>query len=413
MLLRKKEKAFLQMGSTGKHLRLIQDPICFLIKTAGVFVFALALQASVYGAETEGGSAVFIDQEEVEQPVLEFTGLLRNDSYYIWYPSNPLPEPFYKEHLFSNLLETRLVAERKRKDWNFYADARIYHYSGEAATARELAGLPPVEFRLMRSFGRFFSPVGDFTFGKTYVNVGNKGLFNPFEIDKTVHFNDISYDLEGNIALEYYLPWMSTAGMKSYMAIPAVQGVADPGYALWGLAPGFHLGSFELGGVVQRQGEDLYAAGGYFKGDLILGVEGSWAARFDHLLKYQYSELSAGIDYSFFNAKVVANLIYYYNENGGESPDQYTSDTGGFLQARHYLFSSVSWIMNEFWSLRIMGFYNITDQSFIILPSVNTIFTGGLSLYLQVSVPYGASNSEFAPEKGGDLAVLTRLEGKF
>ena len=136
-------------------------------------------------------SICFILQVNASASVI---GTIRNDS--VWMVNDSLD--------FSNVLEGKIIVEEKSDDLKFYADLRFFVYAGQAAlTAGHHSGYYDYDVKLMRAFVRYFSPIGDLTIGKTYINFGNPGLFNLFDFDKSVNMSDTGYDKNGIVALEY------------------------------------------------------------------------------------------------------------------------------------------------------------------------------------------------------------------
>jgi hypothetical protein len=378
----------------------------FLIFTVSVFYayFVGAIFAETnLPAKPDGDPTVESKENSAKKKEAEvkISGLLREDAYYIKMPESL---KLKRTDLFANQLETRLILDRTRDDWSFYADGRLYLYGGEFQKAYGLNRLS-----LMRAYARDFSPIGDFTVGKTYVNFGNSGLFNPFEIDKKIQLTDIQYAREGLYAVEYNLPWQDLSSLKVYTGFNDAFNY-NP---MWGVSPGYHLGKFDLGGVFNHSDIDKNIAGIYFKGDAVVGVQGSWAAHLDDKLQYLYTELSGGVDYSFFEGKVVATALFYYNENGADEVKKYNSSGDSFLLAKYYGFLSLAWIIDEFWNVRANVFINLVDNSAVIMPIVSFIIANGLTLSTQLNFVTAKTDAEFSREKSGDVSVLIRLEGKF
>ena len=343
--------------------------------------------------QEENGSSEFDVKEESQG--LSLTGLLRNDAIVVKTSEGD-------NYQFYNILENRLIFESKRADWKYYADARAFVYGGEAST---LYGENKVD--LMRAFIRYFSPIGDFTVGKTYVNFGNPGVFNPFEFDKSVQFTDLSYARQGLLAIEHYVPWQDHSGVKTYI------GNTTPGELMWGVSPSIHAGTFNIGLVNNRTAPNKNTSGAYFKGDAFVGVQGSWAAHWDDAYNYEYSEGSGGVDYSFFDGDLIASALYYYNGIGALSVSDYSPQTDSFLLARHYTFATLNWSIDEFTSLQLASFINLTDYSAAIIPSFTTILSSGLSLTLQLAYFTADGNEEFSKTRAGVFSTMLRVEGKF
>ncbi|MDH4199710.1 MAG: hypothetical protein OEV66_04940 [Spirochaetia bacterium] len=339
------------------------------------------------------------DKSQKNQPALTMSGLLRNDTFYI-----RMPESLLRQNMFADVLETRLILDRSRDDWSFYADGRLYINTGEF---QNVYGL--IQLKLMRTYLRWFSPVGDFTLGKTYVNFGNSGLFNPFEIDKSIQFTDLQYARAGLYALEYYLPWQDLSGLKVYT------GYNDnfDYHPKWGISPGYHIGKFDLGAVFNHSDNNKNVSGLYFKGDAFAGINGSWGLYLNDKLEYSHSEASAGIDYSFFDGKVITTALFYFNENGAENYRNYKASADSFLLARYYAFLSFVWIIDEFWSASANVFMNLIDNSMVLLPSFSAVIANGLILTFQASFATALKDAEFSRDKMGDFTAMIRVEGKF
>lgn len=344
------------------------------------------------------------EKKSAEKPAeVKISGMLREDAYYIRMPDIPTLNSG-RRNLFANTLEARLILDRTREDWSFYADGRLYLYAGEFKTAYGLT-----RFNLMRAFARYFSRIGDFTLGKTYVNFGNSGIFNPFEIDKNFQLTDIQYARSGIYAFEYYLPWQDLGGLKVYAGFND----SFDYNPMAGISPSFHLGKFDIGAVFNHSDIDKNIAGLYFKGDAILGVQGSWGIRMDDKFKYSHSEVSAGIDYSFFDGKIITSLLFYYNGSGADDVKNYKSSPDSFFLAKYYGFLSFAWIIDEFWNIKTNIFMNFIDTSALIMPGVTVVIANGLSLNLQVLFVTMQSDAEFSRDKSGDVTALIRVEGKF
>jgi|GEM_PF-1027153 len=381
-------------------------PIKLLVLPA-VF-FTLSYAQGVQNPDSGNLAGAEVIEEAAELPVevskkkpaeVKISGLLREDAYYIRMPDHPV-----RADLFANVLETRLVLDRVRDDWSFYADGRLYMYAGEFQAAYGLSRVS-----LMRAYVRDFSPIGDFTVGKTYINFGNSGLFNPFEIDKKIQLTDLQYAREGLYAVEYYLPWQDLSGLKVYSGFND----AFKYNPMWGISPGYHLGKYDLGVVYNHANKDKNVAGVYFKGDAFVGIQGSWGAHLDDQWKLSYNEASAGIDYSFFEGKVVATVLFYYNENGAGAYKDYKPSAESFLLAKFYSFVSLAWLVDEFWNIQAMAFVNLVDNSAVILPVVSVSIANGLNLTLQMNFVTAKKDAEFSRDKSGDAGALVRLEGKF
>jgi hypothetical protein len=182
---------------------------------------------------------------------------------------------------------------------------------------------------------------------------------------------------------------------------------------MWGISPGLHIGKFDTGAVFNHTTEDQNIAGIYLKGDAFVGVQASWGASFDDSFDYKRSQISAGIDYSFFDGHVITSFLFYFNEDGADDPDYYMPAPDSFLLAKYYGMLSVVWSIDEFWSISAFGFMNFIDMSALLIPSVSVIIANGLAVNIQGIIPTNETEGEFAQNTVGNFSILLRVEGKF
>ena len=250
------------------------------------------------------GSGVFAD--------IGLSGSVRNDAYF---------QKTTNDWRFGDILESKLIFTRKAEEWRFYGDLRVYLYYGFPAQLIP-GGTNGFLVNIPRLFVRYNSPIGDFTAGKTYVNFGNPGLFNPFEVMKTINFSDLNYDKEGLLAFEYDFAFSDLSGGKVYIS-PAT-GITNSAF---GGSMTVNLFGFDIGAVANRKAIDKNVGGIYLKGDLEVGLNLSWANHFNDRFNTNYNEASAGIDYSIFDGKFFTGLTFYYNEKGAMNTNEYTYPT--------------------------------------------------------------------------------------
>ncbi len=328
-----------------------------------------------------------------------FLGTVLNDSFYMK-PAG--------EDKFNNILETRLVVERDTDeeadtDWKVYFDGRAYLYYGDIVDEEGRYDL-----KLMRGFLRYFSSIGDFTLGKTYINFGNPGLFNPFETDKDINLSDLNYDREGIPALEYDFPLTDFSDGKIYVGSDNY--FEEP---LGGTGLSANMANFDFGIIANRLGKDSNITGIYFKGDLELGLQGSWGYHMNDELKKIFNEANFGIDYSFFQGVIVIDTMLYYNQLGAAKINDYSISDNSYLLARYYLYGSVHYIYDEFINGQLLCFANLVDGSAIISHILNVTIIDGLTVTIQLSVPSGKGQEEFSRDSYGDYIAMLRVEGKF
>ncbi|MDH5717059.1 MAG: hypothetical protein OEZ22_05420 [Spirochaetia bacterium] len=340
----------------------------------------------------------------------KLTGVFRNDTLIL--SKN-------KTGHFSDILENRLVLKNNSDKWKLYIDGRFYLYFGEITEQ-----LGDYDAELMRSFIRYYAGWADFTLGKTYINLGNSGIFNPFEIDKTLNFSDVSYAKKGILAFESVIPLGDLSRLKAYGGYNDTFKNYSTGFDL-----GFNIKSFDLGLASIRNGtnknekifihmpeyisESRNIAGVYFKGDLELGIQAAYAHHFNDKIKHDFIEANFGFDYSFFGAMLLLNTIFYYNENGGSSPKNYALQSEAYFFAKYYNYSGLIYAYDEFLSFDLGVFSNLNDKSSIIIASVNNTIANGLKVTFMTAFLTGKADDEYSIHKTGEYFALARIEGRF
>ncbi len=335
------------------------------------------------------------------EPALKVSGLLRNDAV--------LSTQDNDVH-FSDILEGRLILDYRSANWKLYADGRIYSFFGEAA---ENEGR--YRASLMRAFIRYFSSAGDFTLGKTYINFGHPGLFNPFESNKQVVLTDISYDKEGLLAMEYRMDIGEKSGLKLYGGSDLKEddtGKLKDSYrgggSLWTNAL-----RFDMGLVVNHIHRHRNIAGLYLKGDVLVGLQGAYALHYSDNFAAPNHEVMAGADYSFYEGKILINALFYYNSAGGDTRGSYRYLPDGYFAARYYTHGEIKYIHDEFFSTGVYALTNCIDGSTVIVPSCSVVVANGLTVTLLFSTLTGNSSDEFSGDTAGWFSTVLRVEGKF
>lgn len=338
---------------------------------------------------------------------IKVSGTLRNDAIFMF--SGPDSE-------FHNLLENQLVLQRRAADWKFYSDLRFYLLYGNAADAETNSPEADYSFvpRILRTFIRYYTDYGDFTLGKTYIAFGNAGVFNPFELDREINFMDLNYIKEGILALSWELPLGDLGGVKFYAGPEALGSDLAAGITVY-----TNVSGYDLGTVINRSGRDTNIMGGYFKGDLEIGVQGSYALHFGDHGGNTFSEAKAGIDYSFSAGKLLVSALGYYN---GQSDERIATDQIINFNAaasrpmsftdKYYMYFNLTYMPDEFFNFRLDAFCNAVDASSLLIPSATWVLADGLSAGLQGFVPTGAGHTEFSRDSLGDYGIIIKVEAK-
>ena len=316
---------------------------------------------------------------------------------------------------FNNLLENQLVLQRRAADWKFYSDLRFYLLYGDMAGSETNSPEANYSFipRILRTFIRYYTDYGDFTLGKTYISFGNAGVFNPFELDRGINLMDLNYTKEGILALSWELPLGALGGVKSYASPKA--GASNPAA---GITVYTNVSGYDLGTVINRSGRDINIIGGYFKGDLEIGVQGSYAFHFEDSGGNTFSEAKAGIDYSFFEGKLLVSALGYYNgRTVSTDSDQVINFNAAasspmFFADKYYIYFNLAYLPDEFFNFRLDAFLNAMDASSLLIPSATWVLADGLSAGLQGFVPTGAGRAEFSRDSLGDYGIIIKVEAK-
>lgn len=336
---------------------------------------------------------------------IELSGGIRDDAFVLGQGS---------EAFFNNILESKLIMQRQADQWKFYSDLRLYAYHGETlAQAAEAANADFYSFRLLRAFVRYYSGIGDFSAGKTYVNFGVPGVFNPFEIDRSLNPTDLNYTKEGIVALAYEGQLDALSGVKAYA------GPAGDTSAAAGLCGFTHVGTFDLGAAAVRRSREDMLAGVYFQGDAEVGVQGAYAFHWRDTGQPAFSEAYAGVDYSFFDQKLVTAVQAYYHEVTGSQAktDVFTGLSSGqaggsFFTGRFYGYAYALYAPDEFFQARLDVFLNAADASSLLIPSATWVLADGLNLTLQAIFLTGTGDTQFSRDAIADYIGLARIEAK-
>lgn len=341
----------------------------------------------------------------VGQAGIDLSGAIRNDTVLLAQGSDTL---------FFDILESQLVLQRKTNDWRFYSDLRVFLYAGDIQEIGPeiVEGVDFITLRILRGFIRYYTEYGDFTLGKTYINLGIPSVFNPFELDRDVNVTDLSYTKEGILALTYEVPFAPLSGGKFYVSPEADQSEVSAGMDLY-----TNLGSFDLGLVAARTGRDQNLAGVYFKGDAEVELQGACALRADdEFSKYRF-EAMVGADYSFFEGEWLLGAQFYYN--GNENEEAQGNTTNGFAQLgyasfsdRYYIYANLLYAPDGFFQFRLDGFVNLEDYSALVVHTLSWVLADGLNLSLQWMIPTGVGDTQYSREVIGKYVILARVEAK-
>lgn len=244
---------------------------------------------------------------------------------------------------FADIEENKIVLTENMPDYRFYSDARIYLFYGvnPPVPSNISTGTTNGAISLLRAFIRYSAgDSGNITAGKTYVNFGEPGVFNPFETVKNVSLDDLNNEKDGELAFmdEFQLGSSSLAGGKIYVSPQAGLSNSAAGASVYD-----NISGFDAGAVYNRKTPGWNVTGFYFKGDPCgdngIGVNGSGAFHFNDFGTSNFSEVTMGGDYSFFEDALIAELDFYYDSEGAENPAgyDYLSPDDKYFIAKYYI----------------------------------------------------------------------------
>lgn len=341
------------------------------MKTARLFLAGLLLSGRLAGA-TLGGS--------VQHDTL---GLLQDGAGH-----------------FASILEGRMVFQHKQPLWQVYGDARLYWKTGFAAADGELT------FALVRGYVRLTPGPLELTLGKTYLNMGAPGIFNPFSLDKTLSLTDLTRTREGREAVTAEL---RTGGFSGFKLLAA------PGDPAWtaGLEFFARPGGLDLTLGAVRLATNHNLLGGSLRFDPGVGISLAAAVHCDDHGRQPALEAALTLDWSIGRWSFL--LGGYANGRGSARREEYSSTpaAGTYTLGRLTLFLQNRLQLDEFISFTLDSFGNPEDGSLVFLPGLLWTVTEGLTCTVIISVPLGRDGGEYAPSRAGELGFLIRVLAKF
>ena len=141
-----------------------------------------------------------------------------------------------------------------------------------------------------------------------------------------------------------------------------------------------------------------------------LGV-GFWFEGVHHIREEDsFSELVAGIDYSF---PVLDNLIvtaqYYFNESGEVTDEPIMLESreafAPFFSGKHYIMGALSLGVNPEVSTSTLWIHNIEDGTAFVVPSLTTYITDNIEVSISGQIPIATSGSGEFKRTPEDLVV--------
>ena len=131
----------------------------------------------------------------------------------------------------------------------------------------------------------------------------------------------------------------------------------------------------------------IHRAGLSVKADVevSLALDALYTYNYEAETKWDGLSLSLGADYSFFDGDLIVLAEYLYN--GGTSSTSAKGKTGGNFSNEHYLYSGLTWVINDFASASLALISGFDDVSFTPLVSMNYEIFQGAALTVSAQVP--------------------------
>lgn len=304
---------------------------------------------------------------------------------------------------YSGLLLSRVNMTHQSETWRFYSDFGIAQYLGEAG---KIVPSPLVDIKSV--YVRWTSPPVQFSVGRHYINLGLLSLFNPFELDSSLVFNDLAGEKKGLDGCSLDFSPLSHVKFRTFL-VPN----SDSAAIACGLDSRFYFPNLTLGMVYLRERMDGNSAGLYSQFDLLLNWKTSIAFHFDDDANEYYPDFSAGVDYSFFNRTVLFQCHYKFEEKQDSNPAyQMQGVNGAFLKGEQYLYVQLMLSPDEFFNAQLDCFYNLEDGSLLFIPTVANLLANGLKLAFYCPWTIGDESAEFSEKNFGLFTLNLRLEAK-
>ncbi|MBU0528963.1 hypothetical protein KKF86_04305 [bacterium] len=268
----------------------------------------------------------------------------------------------------------------------------------------------------------------DLTIGKQQISLGTGYAWNPTDIFNTKQLLDPTYEQTGVNAVRAEIPLKGRTGLDVILS-PS----KDWNESVKMLQLKTGLGRFDVQGtigqymwkrtyfnpitfMIDEQNNLRTVLGGAVVGELAgagIWVEGAWNKMEN---TDDFSEVVIGTDYTFKNSLYII-MEYLRNENGVSSKKNL--DINNYLQyfmgethslMQDYVFSFISYPLNDFIQIGLLGFGNLNDNSAALNPQISWNLFQDVDLTMMYSHFLGDDNTEFGVQ---DWGWRIRLRGYF
>ena len=239
-----------------------------------------------------------------------------------------------------------------------------------AAPAALLPGRAPILADLRMLYGALYLPWADITLGRQVINYGKGTLFSPLDVFSSVNLLELSFKRSGSDIAMASFPVGDLSGIDAVTEFPI--GSSDYASAVRGFTT---LGGWDLSAVgIYRHRSREGICGMAFKGDLVVGVTGEVAARYQRGSGELSAEAMTGIDYSIRNTWFLA-AEYYYRQRAAGHP----------MYGRHNLFGSIQYIINDLMNVSLVAIGVLPEGNILatVQYSWNILQSVSTALYLR------------------------------
>jgi len=132
----------------------------------------------------------------------------------------------------------------------------------------------------------------------------------------------------------------------------------------------------------------IHRAGLSLKADLEVAFILDFLYTYNHEAETRFDgfSISAGVDYSFFEGKLIVLAEYLYNGAASSTAYDFDKNKLGFNN-NHYLYTGLTWLINDFTNVSLALISGFDDVSFTPVISVTNELFQGASLTVSAQVP--------------------------
>lgn len=356
--------------------------------------------------------------EDKNNKGLDFSGSLMNENALHHYISNDTDT---HSAAYSGLSTLSLgIENRNQKNGKFeldialsvlYGEYKDYYNSISSSISLPFIGDTAALIEIRKLYLALYPKFCDIIIGRQIVNFGVGTVFSPVDSFSSIDIADISFSRRGDdiAMLKFY--FSPTAGLDILSTFSTKMTNTKTAVKLYANFLGFDaslLGVFKSAEYETLLGLSL-------KGDAFVGIHGEFAAHIMGKSGEHYIEAMGGLDYSFFDGKLMLMAEYYFNSDEIDSDNVTLLDIASIdkkYYAPHYLFFSVNTTPNELTGFSTSVIWNIRDKAAIISGQFSRSITQNADMLFYVQYFHEQINGVDAL-KAYTLSYALRFEVSF